>query len=40
MRALVAGIHALLDRREDVDGRDIGERSDAVLERLCPAMTE
>ena len=31
MPALVAGIHALLGDKEGVDGRDIGERSDAVL---------
>jgi hypothetical protein len=34
MPALVAGIHVSLrstSTKEDVDGRDIGERSDAVL---------
>jgi hypothetical protein len=32
MPALVAGIYVLkAHRNEDVDGRDIGERSDAVL---------
>jgi len=32
MPALVAGIHVLAAcEPEDVDGRDIGERSDAVL---------
>jgi len=30
MPGLVPGIHVFL-RGEDVDGRDIGERSDAVL---------
>jgi hypothetical protein len=30
MPGLVPGIHAFL-LRKDVDGRDIGERSDAVL---------
>jgi len=33
MPGLVLGIHALIaSRREDVDGRDIGERSDAVFD--------
>jgi hypothetical protein len=34
MPGLVPGIHVLLEKvraKEDVDGRDIGERSDAVL---------
>jgi hypothetical protein len=31
MPGLVPGIHALLCVNEGVDGRDIGERSDAVL---------
>jgi hypothetical protein len=31
MPGLVPGIHALLFEKEDVDGRVIGERSDAVL---------
>jgi hypothetical protein len=36
MPALVAGIHVLITRRKDVDGRDIGERSDAVLRTAMP----
>jgi hypothetical protein len=35
MPALVAGIHALT-AKEGVDGRDIGERSDAVLRTAKP----
>jgi hypothetical protein len=31
-----AGIHALLAPRQDVDGRDIGEQSDAVLRTAMP----
>ena len=26
--------------KQDVDGRDIGERSDAVLQTLCPVVTK
>jgi hypothetical protein len=40
MPALVAGIHALLCMKEGVDGRDIGERSDAVLRRTMPGHDE
>jgi len=40
MPALVAGIHVFgLAKGQDVDGRDIGERSDAVLRTSMPAMT-
>src|SRR5689334_12173825 len=35
MPGLVPGIHAL-DKELDVDGRDIGERSDAVLRTAKP----
>ena len=35
MPVLVAGIHALA-KKKDVDGRDIGERSDAVLRTAMP----
>jgi hypothetical protein len=35
MPALVAGIHALA-AKESVDGRGIGERSDAVLRTAMP----
>jgi hypothetical protein len=35
MPGLVPGIHVLA-AREDVDGRDIGERSDAVLRTAMP----
>jgi hypothetical protein len=31
-----AGIHVFLRRKQDVDGRDIGERSDAVLRTAMP----
>jgi hypothetical protein len=31
MPGLVPGIHAFCAVKEDVEGRDIGERSDAVL---------
>jgi hypothetical protein len=41
MPALVAGIHALASLAEqDVDGRDIGERSDAVLRTAMPGHDE
>jgi hypothetical protein len=37
MPALVAGIHVLmLSKNKVVDGRDIGERSDAVLRTAMP----
>jgi len=38
MPALVAGIHVLsgMPASKDVDGRDIGERSDAVLRTAMP----
>jgi hypothetical protein len=38
MPGLVPGIHVLtaFARQEDVDGRDIGERSDAVLRTAMP----
>jgi precorrin-3B synthase len=36
MRGLVPRIHALPASKEDVDGRDIGERSDAVLRTAMP----
>jgi hypothetical protein len=40
MPALVAGIHDLdFHINEYVDGRDIGERSDAALRAAMPAMT-
>jgi hypothetical protein len=40
MPGLVPGIHVFGSMfKQGVDGWDIGERSDAVLERLCPAMT-
>jgi hypothetical protein len=35
MPGLVPGIHALA-KKKDVDGRDIGERSDAVLRTVMP----
>ena len=35
MPGLVPGIHVLA-RKKDVDGRDIGERSDAVLWTAMP----
>ena len=41
MPALVAGIHVFLAaRKQDVDGRDIGERSDAVLRTAMPGHDE
>src|SRR3954470_12199895 len=40
MPALVAGIHALLGDKEGADGRDIGERSDAVLWTAMPGHDE
>src|SRR3981189_340218 len=37
MPGLVPGIHVFLNlRKRDVDGRDIGERSDAVLRTAMP----
>jgi hypothetical protein len=37
MSGLVPGIHVfLLTRKQGVDGRDIGERSDAVLRTAMP----
>jgi hypothetical protein len=35
-----AGIHALRIQQKDVDGRDIGERSDAVLRTSMPGHDE
>jgi hypothetical protein len=32
MPGFMPGIHAFLDAKQDVDGRDIGERSDAVFD--------
>jgi hypothetical protein len=32
MPGLVPGIHAFLAAKQDVDGRDIGEQSDAVFD--------
>ena len=41
MPGLVPGIHVLLERvKEDVDGRDIGERSNAVLRTTMPGHDE
>jgi hypothetical protein len=41
MPALVAGIHVLMHQQEqDVDGRDIGARSDAVLRTAMPGHDE
>ena len=40
MPGLVPGIHALLCDKEGVDGRDIGERSDAVLRPAMPGHDE
>jgi urease subunit beta len=40
MPALVAGIHVLLPGGKDVDGRDTGERSDAVLRTAMPGHDE
>ncbi len=39
MRGLVPRIHVFLTEYKGVDGRDIGERSDAVLRTAMPAMT-
>jgi hypothetical protein len=40
MPGLVPGIHVFAaDKQEGVDGRDIGERSDAVLWTAMLAMT-
>jgi hypothetical protein len=39
MPGLVPGIHVFFAPKRDLDGRVIGERSDAVLRRLSPAMT-
>ena len=36
MRGLDPRIHVLLSTKKDVDGRDIGERSDAVLRTAMP----
>jgi len=36
MRGLVPRIHVFLCGAKDVDGRDIGERSDAVLRTAKP----
>jgi hypothetical protein len=38
MAGLVPAIHVSF--RVDADARDIGERSDAVLQRLCAGMTK
>ncbi|MGN6310402.1 MAG: hypothetical protein ACTHNN_12700 [Xanthobacteraceae bacterium] len=41
MPGLVPGIHVLTTpAKEDVDGRDIGERSDAVLRTAMPGHDE
>jgi len=41
MPSLVPGIHALSYRHEkDMDGRDMGERSDAVLRTAMPGHDE
>jgi hypothetical protein len=40
MRGPVPRIHALLEAKKDVDGRDIGERSDAVLRTAMPGHDE
>jgi hypothetical protein len=41
MPGLVPGIHVLTgSNEEDVDGRDIGERSDAVLQTAMPGHDE
>jgi len=42
MPGLVPGIHVLASTNEqrDVDGRDIGERSDAVLRTALPGHDE
>jgi hypothetical protein len=37
MPGLVPGIHALATKK-DVDGRDVGERSDAVLRTAMPGL--
>jgi hypothetical protein len=40
MAGLVPAIHVFgSTTAEAVDARDIGERSDAVLRRLCPGTT-
>ena len=36
MPGLVPGIHVLLCYKKGVDGRDIGERSDAVIRPAMP----
>jgi len=36
MPGLVPGIHVFLCSTKDVDGRGIGERSDAVLQAAMP----
>jgi len=39
MPGLVPGIHVLLNcGKNDVDGRDMGERSDAVLRTVMPGQ--
>jgi hypothetical protein len=35
-----AGIHVLLDKIKDVDGRAQASEATPFFERLCPAMTE
>jgi len=40
MPGLVPGIHVLVALKKDVDGRDIGERSDAVLRTAMPGHDE
>jgi hypothetical protein len=36
MPAFMPGIHAFVVAKQGVDGRDIGERSDAVLRTAMP----
>jgi len=40
MPGLVPGIHVFPCRKQDVDGRDIGERSDAVIRTAMPGHDE
>jgi hypothetical protein len=40
MPGLVPGIHVFSFQHQDVDGRDIGERSDAVLQTAMPGHDE
>jgi hypothetical protein len=40
MPGLVPGIHVFHAEKRDVDGRDIGERSDAVLRTAMPDHDE